>query len=576
MERVNNNNIQISILAVTFLLVAVVIIARLFFLQILEYNYYATLALDTHEIYQKINAKRGGIYFKDERSNIEYPAAVNKEYFLIYAVPKEIKETDIVSTTIGLANILKFSEEDKQLLLNKLSKRDSVYTVIAKKQTEDIIDKIREANFNGINFVGQQLRFYPENELAGNILGFTGFNDQGGLQGSYGIEGYWDKILAGRSGFLEGELGAKGGWITLGKKTIIDAEDGANLVLTIDRSLELKACELLRAGWKDFSAKTASLILMNVKTGAILSMCSLPDFDPNNYSKVTDQIVFNNTNIFTPYEPGSVFKPITMAIALDLGLVNPNTNFSDPCKRYINGYEINNALDKCYGQITMTQVLENSVNTGMIWVEEKIGKDLFREGVSRFGFGEKIGISLNTEAKGNISQLEDSRKSDVGYATASFGQGITVTPLQLAVAYAALANGGQMPKPYIVSEVRYANGRKEVATSEIIDNIISPRAAKLLTGMLTSVVEKTYARTVKLSDYYLAAKTGTAQIPGPGGYRNETNHTVAGFFPANDPQFALVVKYEEPDQLWAESTAGPVFSKMADFTLKYYGVKSDR
>ncbi len=574
MRRSDTSDISISVLAVVFLLLASGIILRLFFLQILSYDYYSTLALDAHEISKKLYPNRGSIYFQDARSHTDYPAAVNKEFYLIYAVPKDIRESDVASTTEVLAGILKFTPEEKTALAGKLSKRDSVYSVVAKKQTDDVLNQIKESKLAGINYVGQQLRYYPENELAGNVLGFTGFDERGGLKGSYGVEGYWDKILAGRGGFLQGELGALGGWITLGNRTTIDAVDGADIVLTIDRSLEFQACSWLRAGLKDYEAQSAALILMNAKTGAVLSMCSLPDFDPNNYSKVADQSVFNNTNIFTPYEPGSVFKPVTMSMALDLGLVNPETTFMDPCKRYINGYDIHNALDKCYGQITMTQVLENSVNTGMIWVEEKIGKDRFKDYINRFGFGEKVGISLNTETKGDVSQLD--KKSDVGYATASFGQGISVTPLQLAVAYSTLANNGQMPKPYIVSEVRYADGRREKVTPAIVDNIISARASKLIAGMLVSVVEKTYARTVKLSDYYLAAKTGTAQIPGPGGYSDETNHTVAGFFPADDPQFVLVVKYEKPQRQWAEGTAGPVFRQMADFTLKYYGVKADR
>ncbi|MFA6486033.1 MAG: penicillin-binding protein 2 [Candidatus Magasanikbacteria bacterium] len=574
MPHSGRNDNSITVLAVVFLLLSIAIVARLFVLQILEYSYYSTLALDTHEIYKKLYPERGSIYFQDTRSGDIYPAAVNKEYFLIYAVPKDIAPSAVPTTTDALAQILNFTPTEKDALHQKLAKHDSVYTVIAKKQTDETVQKIKALKLPGINFVGQQLRFYPENDLGGNVLGFTGFDESGNLRGSYGLEGYWNKILAGQGGFLSGELGARGGWIELGSRTVIDPIDGADLVLTIDRSLEFKACDLIAAGLKEYSAQTASVVLLNAKTGAILAMCSVPDFDPNNYSKVDDPTKFNNTTIFTPYEPGSVFKPITMAMALDMGIVSPFTPFTDPCHRYINGYDIRNALEKCYGATTMTGVLENSINTGMIWVEEKIGKENFKKYVDRFGFGEKLGVSLNTETKGNVSQLE--KKSDVGYATASFGQGITVTPLQLASAYAALANGGQMLRPYIVAETRHSDGRVEKTSPEIVDKIVSPRASKLLAGMLTSVVEKTYFRTVKLADYYLAAKTGTAQIPGPGGYSEDTNHTVAGYFPAGDPQFVLVVKFEKPQRAWAEGTAGPIFKQLADFTLKYYGVKPER
>jgi len=565
---------QIRWLSVVFMLIALVIIVRLFVMQVYEHTYYDALATGTHEIYERLFPTRGTIYFQDTRTNAEYPVAVNKDFYLIYAVPKEIKPADVVSTTDKLAAILKVDDIEKQKLLEKLSKIGDVYESVAKKQPENVINEIKAQGLPGIHATAQTFRYYPENDLAGNILGFTGFDDNGNLVGSYGVEGYWNKIISGRGGFLFGEKGAKGGWIALAGRTLTPAEDGADLVLTIDRAIEFKACERLKVGMEEYKAKSASLTLLDPKTGAIIAMCSYPSFDPNNYSKVEDERAFNNTNIFTPYEPGSVFKPITMSAALDLNLVNPNTTFTDPCTRKFSNFTIHNALNKCHGTITMTNVLENSVNTGMIWVEEKIGQDKFHEYVDKFGFGQKIGATMNTEAKGNVDQLD--RKRAVDYATASFGQGITVTPLQLAMAYGALANGGRMFKPYVVSEVRYANGKKEKTEPEMIDNVVSEYTSKIITGMLTSVVEKTYFRSVKMKDYFIAGKTGTAQIPGPGGYSEETNHTFAGYFPAENPRWVMIVKYEAPERQWAESTAAPVFKDVADFVLDYYAVKKER
>jgi len=559
-----------SIVAVSFLFLTLILIVRLFVLQVFEHNYYNSLATGMHEIYKRLFPVRGSIYLQDARTKKEYAAAINRDYYLIYSVPKEISEIDITSTTDALADILKLDDEDKKNILAKLNKRDSLYAPIAKKQIEEAVVAIKDIGLKGIYSTTQVYRFYPENELGGNVLGFTGFDDNGDLQGSYGIEGYWNKTLAGRGGFLSGERGAGGTWIALAGRTIDAAEDGADLVLTIDRSLQYQACDILKKGLTDYGAKSAALTLLNPKTGAILAMCSFPDFDPNNYSKVDNEVSFNNTNIFTPYEPGSVFKAVTMAIGLDLDLVTPNTTFIDPCVRHFDKYSIHNAMDKCYGTITMTQVLENSVNTGMMWVQDKIGQERFKNYIDKFGFGEKVGVEINTESKGDVHQLETKRPID--YATASFGQGITVTPLQLAMAYSALANGGQMYKPYIVEEVRYSDGRKEKTTPQLVGTVISDRASKMITGMLVSVVEKTYVSTVKIKDYYIAGKTGTAQIPGPGGYTDETNHTFAGYFPADNPQFVLVVKYEAPKRAWAEGTTGPVFKQVADFTLKYFGI----
>jgi len=343
--------------------------------------------------------------------------------------------------------------------------------------------------------------------------------------------------------------------------------------------LEYQACERLRQGFELIKAKSASLIMMDPETGAILAMCSFPDFDPNIYSKVKDVASYNNTGIFTAYEPGSVFKPITMSMGLDLNLVTPNTTFTDPGVLEMNGFKIHNALDKSYGLVTMTEVLENSINTGAVWVEAKVGPERFKNYVEKFGFGQKTGIGLETEVAGDIRSL--SNKGEIWGATASFGQGITVTPFQLAVAYSALANGGKMARPYIVSEKRWQNGKIERANPEIIDQIISERASKLITGMLVSDIERGHSKATRLDNYYIAGKTGTAQIAGKGGYQDlGTNHTFAGFGPASRPRVTLIVKFEHPqmDPLrdYADYTAAPVFKDVMKFAMEYLGVPKER
>ncbi len=566
---------SLRVISVLTLLAAFIIIARLFVLQGVDRKYYSALALNNHEIYKQLYPRRGSVFFQDTRDKTkEYPAAVNRQYYLLYAVPRDIPADKINTTTDFLAGILNFTPEEKTNLLAKLSKNGDPYEPIAKKVSEEIKNEIESANLAGINTTGQEFRYYPEGNLASNILGFTGQNINGDLSGRYGIEGFWDKNLSGNSGFLAGERGALGSLIPLADRTLKQAEDGVDLLLTIDRNLQYKSCERLREGFEKFKAKSAALILMDPKTGAILSMCSLPDFDPNNYSDVKDVSVYNNTAIFSPYEPGSVFKPIIMSVALDLGLVSPFTTYTDTGERIINGHKIHNALNKKYGLATMTNVLESSINTGMIWVEEKIGQDKFREYVEKYGFGKKTGIGLNSEGEGDVSSL--SKSAEIYFANGSFGQGFTATPLQLAAAYAALANGGRMPKPYIVDEVRYANGKLE-KTEPQTEVVISANADKLITAMLISVVEKGHSQTAKMSNYYVAAKTGTAQIAGRGGYSaDDTNHTFVGYFPASDPKFVLLVKYESPQANWAESTAAPVFKDVAKFSLDYYGIAGDK
>jgi cell division protein FtsI/penicillin-binding protein 2 len=569
---------QLRWISLIFLFVSLIIIGRLFWLQIMQHNYYSLFALNSHEIYETLHPHRGTIYVQDANKQ-EYPVAVNKQFFQVYAVPKEFDPGTASSTAARLIELLGVTDEAKKTrLFTRFGKQNDVYEAVQRKVPEEVVTAIKAAGLKGVYATPEEFRFYPEQNLGAPVFGFCSLNDVGNGVGKYGLEAYWDDKLAGTPGFRVGERGAFGSWITMAGMTLNPSQNGADMLLTIDRTLQYTACKRLQEGLAEFGAKRAALVMMDPKTGAVLAMCSLPDFDPNNYSTTPDIDAFNNQAIFTAYEPGSVFKPITMAIALSAGLVAPDTTFTDPCFRMIDGFPrpIYNALKKCYGLVTMTQVLENSINTGMIWVEEKMGRSVFQAGVAKFGFGQKTGITLSTETAGDVSSL-DKKNSPIYGATGSFGQGLTVTPIQLAVAYSALVNNGKLPVPYIVQEVRYPDGHKDKTTPRVADTVISERAAGQIRAMLVSVIEngKSYVKT-KLPDYYMGGKTGTAQVPGKGGYTEDTNHTFVGFATAKDPRFVLVIKYEKPDRRWAESTAAPVFKDIMHFALQYYGIAPER
>ena len=572
-KEVDNNKLRV--LAAAFIIIAAAIIVRLFYLQILQHEYYSAFALNTHEIYKQLHPRRGEILFQDTRTKTEYPAAVNRDFFTIFAVPKEIPPEFAASTTEKLSQYFQWTDTDKQNITQKLLKTDDQYEPMAKKVDDVTAEKIKNEQIKGIYSSPQEYRYYPEKNISSAVLGFSRLNDAGTEQiGNYGIEGYWNKALAGQKGFLLGERGALGNIIALGDSTKKNAEDGADIVLTIDRTIQLKACSVLKDGMTKYGAGGGALVLMNPKTGAILAMCNVPDYDPNKYSEVKDASTFTNSAIVESYEPGSVFKPFTMAAGIDLGLISPNTTFTDPCQREINGFTLRNAEQKCYGLQTMTQVLENSINTGVIFVAEKVGREKFEQYVKKFGFGEKTGIELSSEANGDVSSL--GKNGLIYVATASYGQGIMTTPLQLATAYSAIANGGKLVKPFVISEVRYSNGKKETTEPQIVENAISERTSKLVSGMLVSVVEKHY-KAAKIPGYYVAGKTGTAQVAEKGKYlESKTNHTFVGYAPATAPELVLVVKYENPQRAWAESTALPVFQEIMDFTLNYYGIKGDK
>lgn len=573
----SDKRIQTLFIVLSFLFL--VIVVRLFFLMVINGDFYQKLASGAQEIYAELLPKRGQIYMQDSRTGEKFPLALNKDTYLMYADTRKIKSNEETDAMIAkLSSLFSYDDARKQIVSSTLNKRTDPYEPIEKKLDQEKMEEIKALKLPGIAFIKTPSRVYPEGNLAASVVGFVGSSDSGKDVGKYGVEGYWQKELGGKEGSLTGTKSAGGGWIPFDTRLFrsSEAEDGVDLTLTIDRTVQYFACERLRQGLTEYGAKSASLVILDPHTGAIRAMCSLPDFDPNTYSSVESIEFYNNNTIFTPYEPGSIFKPITMAAALNEGLVNPKSYFndtgmrSDLCKT-----PIRNAEDKIYNDTDMTGILQDSINTGMIYIAEKLGTSRFLEYIEKFGFGVKQGIELDTESAGNIESLSFNKKSgkiDCYTATASFGQGLTVTPLQMVVSYAAIANGGLLMSPYIIDEITSEGGKVTKTKPEEIRRVLSERTASLLSGMLVNVVEKGHATKARSEEYYIAGKTGTAQIPGPGGYTAETIHSFVGFAPVENPKFVMIVKYEKPERKYAEATAVPVFSDISKFLLQYYAV----
>lgn len=573
---IGNSDPRLRIMWVLFLLVGLVLAVRLFILMVFQHNFYLAMAAGSHEIYNDLFAKRGEIFIQDSRTGEEYPLAMNRDYFLVFADTRQIKSNDEAEAVAQkLAEFFSYNDEKKLQVHQSLNKRTDPYEPIENRIDEATADRLRSLALPGIDMIRKPARFYPEGSLASAVVGFVGKDGSGHETGRYGIEGYWDRELAGKGGFVQGAKSAVGAIIPLAGFSFSPAEDGADILLTIDRTLQYTVCTQLEKYREEYGAVSASLIALDPGTGAIRAMCSLPDFDPNHYGEVESIGVYNNSTVFTPYEPGSIFKPITMAAALNEGQITPQSTFVDLGARAgICDKPIKNAAEKVYGQQTMTGVLENSINTGMVYVVEKLGKKKLAEYVESFGFGTKEGIELNSEVSGNINTLYENKKDkiDCYAATASFGQGITATPLQMVAAYGVLANGGKLLKPYIVDEIRYTDGRIEKTKPREIRQVIDSRAAMLLRGMLISVVDNGHSKTAQVKGYYIGGKTGTAQIPGLGGYTSETIQSFIGLVPADNPKLVVMVKFEKPRAAWAESTAVPAFSSIAKFALQYYQI----
>lgn len=561
-------------LKVGFALALLAIVLRLGYLQVMQYGLFALLASDQHDLQTKLMPTRGQILVRDRSDGQLRPLATNRLSWQVYAVPKEMD--DPVAAAHELSAVLGLPDVD---LVAKLTKdREDPYERIAQDVDQDRVDQLKAKNLKGIGFLKSQARFYPEKNMGGQLIGFLGQDGKGQPQGKYGIEGSLDGLLAGRSGELAAEKDASGRRIVTGALKLQEAVPGSDVILTIDPAIQYQTCLTIQNAVRRHGADSGTIVVMDPQTGAVWAMCSAPDFDPAEYGKIGDLGVLNNPATFGAYEPGSIFKAFTMAAGLDAGKISPKTTYLDKGVEEIDDFKIKNSDGKAHGVKSMTEVLDESLNTGTIFVQRQLGKELFRRYVLGFGFGSKTGVGLSPEGKGNVAALD--KKGSIFAATISFGQGMTATPIQLTAGYAALANGGKLYRPYIIDEIVHADGRREKTKPQLVGQPITPRASRLISGMLVSVVENGHGSKAGVPGFWVAGKTGTAQVPRKDGLGYERDLTIgsfAGYAPANDAKFVMLVKIEHPrDVQWAEASAAPVFGEMAKFLLTYLQVQPER
>ena len=562
---------RITAVTAVFFLIGIIILIRLFSLEVLSNPFYSLMASERQEVYKNLFPNRGSIYVRE--GNELKALVTNRDYYLVYTEPTKI--TDPGAVVDALTPILGLKEDEWKALLPKLARTDDPYEPIKHKVSPRQVEELEAKELEGIGFMPESYRYYPEKNIGGHLFGFVGFQADERV-GQYGLEGYFNQALTGKTGQLKSVKDALGALVTIGPRSITPAEDGVDLVLTLDRKVQFTACEKLKSYFDRYQAERGSVIIMEPKTGAIIAMCGLPDFNPDEYNKVENIEAFNNPAIFYDYEPGSVFKAITYAAGLDTEKIEPTTTYHDTGEVKIGGFTIKNFDGKARGQQTMIQALDESLNTGAMFVAKQVGNATFRQYVQAFGFGEATGISLAGEVPGNISSLD--RRGDIYTYTASFGQGITATPLQLAAAFSAIANNGQLMKPYVVAEVRKKNGEVRTAQPEVVRQAIAPKTATILTGMLTSVVETSYDKKGRVEGYYFAGKTGTAQVASSrGGYSGKTIHTFIGFGPTRDPKFTILVRLDNPvsGPRFASDSMGPLFRQLAEYLVAYYHLPPD-
>ncbi|MBI3589264.1 MAG: penicillin-binding protein 2 [Candidatus Liptonbacteria bacterium] len=533
--------ISIFALAYAFLLF------HLYSLQILSNQNYTAKAESQYAASGFLKANRGGIYFTDKDGG-KLPAVLNKNFPIIYAVPKGIEDPPEAASL--LAPVLHVPLKD---LEKKLSKKDDLYELLIKKADLETVAKVKDFKLKGIYIDQESARFYPFGTLMSQVLGFVGPTDSSGEEtGHYGLESFYNSTLAGEN---DNAL----------VKSLVATKQGQDLNLTIDANIQIEAQKILSRLVTSKNAKSGSVIVQDPKTGKILAFENYPGFDPNNYGTY-DLGLFSNPSVQGIYEPGSVFKIITMAAGIDSGKITPDTTFVDTGVLKVSGREIKNWDLKAHGKITMTNVIEQSVNTGAAFAERETGHIIFKKYLQTFGLEEKTGIDLPGELNGDLKRLKTGAP-EVAFATASFGQGVAITEIELLNAFSSIANGGHLMTPYLNSDLKPKEIRRTVSAT----------TAQKVAQMMVSAVDK--AEIGKINGYRLAGKTGTAQVPDfkKGGYTDKVINTYLGFGPVSDAKFVILIRLNEPEGApLAGTTVVPAFRSLAQFILNYYNLPPDR
>lgn len=497
---------------------------RLYYLQIVLGEHYQVWAQGLAPFSQKIDlAERGEIFFAGGQ-----PLAINKDFPYCYGSPLNIKDKPQAASLV--AQILGLGQND---LAEKFS-RDSLYVLLKEKISESEAEQIQNAKIDGIYVARKKMRYYPQGDVAGQLAGFV--DDDG--NGRYGLEEYYDEEL----------------------------KSGQSIVINIDYNIQYKAQKLMAQAKENLGAAAGEAIVADPKTGAIIAMAEADNFNPNNYKEQARENIdiFKNDSCQSLFEPGSVFKAITMAAALNDGKVTPQTSYYDSGSLTVGPNTIYNYAHRFYGQQTMTNVLEHSVNTGAAFAQSRLGNQPFADYVEKFGVFEKTGIDLPETYSNNA---EFKKGYAINYVTGSYGQGIWMTSIQLIRAYSALANGGRLVQPAIASDRRKNADESKTAL------VISPETSKTIAKMLASVVDNGFGKAAKVPGYEISGKTGTAQMSwstlgrNERGYSDKTTQSFIGFLPSGDPQFLILIKLVAPNVNTAEYSAIPVFKELAQYVI---------
>jgi stage V sporulation protein D (sporulation-specific penicillin-binding protein) len=550
---------RLVILLLFSLILSFSLMGRVFWIQFVRSDELRERALDQWTKDIPVEPKRGTIY--DRNGN---PLAISATVDSVVASPQDIK--DIEKTATLLSTALNMDKESLIQVISEAKSKKKATIFIKRKISDEESEAVRKLNLKGIYFTKETKRFYPERNLASHVLGFTGIDSQG----LDGVELIYDKYLRGVPGRIVSETDALSRKLPFGVEKYIPPEDGLNLQLTIDKVIQHIAERELEKALVEHGAKRGTIIVMDPRTGEILAMANKPDYDPNDFKKYPPKL-WRNSAVSDVYEPGSTFKIITASAGLEEGVVRPDDKFFDPGYIIVSGVRIGCWRHGGHGSQTFVQVVENSCNPGFVEVGMKLGKDRFVKYIRGFGFGDTTGIDLPGEARGIF---DPSKIGPVELATISFGQGISVTPIQLIAAVSAVANDGKLIQPHVAKAILDKNGKViHEFTPNAVRQVISHETAQEMKKILESVVTNGTGGRAKIEGYKVAGKTGTAEKYAAGKYVA----SFVGFAPADDPRLAALVIIDEPmgGTIYGGQIAGPIFKKVMADSLNYIGIKPE-
>jgi cell division protein FtsI/penicillin-binding protein 2 len=561
---------RIRLIQAFALLGALVVAGELVWLHIVESDRLASQAQSQYQQDTQIVPKRGNILDANRTllATAEYLDDVE-------AAPNVVRGSGVPPTAIAneLALHLGIPGEQLAALLDQPNKR---YAVLAKAITSDTSERIkrlvRDGRAPGVTLKAVPYRTYPLGMLAAHVVGF--YSQSG--SGQYGVEGYYEEMLQGAPGRRLSSSAPFGGEAGEATWVLQPAEPGADLVLTLDGTVQHVVERELESAVEEFGASGGTVIVMDPRTGAIVAMASRPTYDSNSYQTFHSpgRDAYANPAISMQYEPGSTFKLITLAGALDAGVITPEKTFFDSGKIEYGGVEIKNWDEKGHGESDMTDLIAHSSNVGAVFVGDLLGRDLFYEYVSAFGFGAPTGVDLWGEVGGDIHDPRSPYWYPSSLATNAFGQGIAVTPLQLAAAVAAIVNDGVLMRPYVVQEIHSDAGIRHIEP-QAVRRVVRKETANTLVSMLVSASKRSESKMHLIEGYDVAGKTGTASIPlATGGYHEDlTIASYVGFGPVEDPRFVILVKIDRPTvEPWGSLVAAPVFRAIATELFHYYHI----